>query len=654
MEKIKFNKEELVNLGFCLQREFLLTSGSGAFATSTLSLCNTRKYHGLLIARQPKIDNEWHVLLSSLDETIVERESEFHLALHHYQNDTYYPKGHKYLESFEQNKTVKLTYKVANIEIEKELLMPCQDNRLLVRYNVKSASEPFELRISPLLAFRQRHKLMHSNSGANTDYSEADNGKSFCLYEGYDKVFMQFSKKGVSYTNQPEWYYNFHYIRETQRGYEAMEDLLCSGYFTTKLKKGDTIILSVGTKEIESAKISTLWTSELRKKEPIKDFESMLRAAARQFFVSEGGKTEVMAGFPWFERWGRDTFIALPGLCIGLNNTALMKQVIDTMIEDMHGGLFPNIGSKESAAYNSVDAPMWFFYSLQQYSLLSGKKKEVWKEYKEVMLSILNAYRHGVGNTIRMEENGLIWASEDGRALTWMDAVVDGLPVTQRKGFCVEINALWYNAIMFSLSLAQESKDKEFINEWKPLAEKIPNSFKETFWDKSLGWLADYVDGYFRDLSVRPNMVLATCLSYTPLSEKIRQLIIERIEKELLIPYGLRTLSPTHSDYKGMYEGDQKTRDLAYHQGTAWVWLLSHFVEGYLKIYGKEGLPLAREIYSNFEKEMTSYGIGTIAEVFDGNPPYRAGGSIAQAWSVSEVIRIKYLIDKYEKEGGGQ
>src|SRR5574344_889598 len=200
MEKIKFNKEELVNLGFCLQREFLLTSGSGAFATSTLSLCNTRKYHGLLIARQPKIDNEWHVLLSSLDETIVERESEFHLALHHYQNDTYYHKGHKYLESFEQNKTVKLTYKVANIEIEKELLMPCQDNRLLVRYHVKSASEPFELRISPLLAFRQRHKLMHSNSGANTDYSEADNGKSFCLYEGYDKVFMQFSKKGVSYT----------------------------------------------------------------------------------------------------------------------------------------------------------------------------------------------------------------------------------------------------------------------------------------------------------------------------------------------------------------------------------------------------------------------------------------------------------------------
>jgi len=651
MEKIKFTKQELVNLGFSLQREWLLTSGSGAFATSSLSLCNTRKYHGLLIVRQPQIDNEWHLLLSSLDETIVQGDNEFHLALHHYQNDTYYPKGHKYLQSFQRNKTIKLIYNVGDVQLEKDIIMPCGQDRVLVRYHVKNCTQSFAIRFAPLLAFRQRHRLTVENSAANTSCTPIACGESFCLYDGYDSLCIQFSKAGVQYNHLPQWYKNFQYIQEAKRGYDCMEDLLNVGYFETKLKKGDTIIVSISTKEEDAKKISSLYTSELRKAQPIEDFDSLLCQQARQFFIHSQGKTEVFAGFPWFGRWGRDTFIALPGLCNGLQDTGLMKEAINTMIADIKGGLFPNIGSGQGAAYNSVDAPLWFFYTLQQYSKMTGKTQEVWKEYKRVICSILTAYKTGESFGIHMADNGLIWAGVDGKALTWMDAIVNNNPVTQRRGFCVEVNALWYNALMFSLSLAQRAKDKDFIAQWQTIAEEVPVAFKKTFWDKNIGWLADYVDGYYKDFSVRPNMILATSLPYTPISEKIRQLIVERIEKELLIPYGLRTLSPTHLDYKGVYEGSQQQRDMSYHQGTAWTWLLSHFVSGYLRIYGKEGLPMAQKLYSNFEDNIRNYGIGGVAEVFDATAPYRAGGCPWQAWSVSAVIMIGQLIKEYSKEG---
>jgi predicted glycogen debranching enzyme len=405
---------------------------------------------------------------------------------------------------------------------------------------------------------------------------------------------------------------------------------------------------------MDAKEIKNLYSSELRVREEISSYEAELRRAAKMFFVEKDDKVEVIAGYPWFGRWGRDTFISLPGLCIGLNDMKLFKKAIDTLIGDMNQGLFPNIGSGEQIAYNSVDAPMWFFWAMQQYSDYTGKKKQIWKEYKEVMQSILCSYRDGENHNIRMLDNCLIWAGEDGKALTWMDAVVDGVPVTQRKGMCVEINALWYNAIMFSLELAKDAKDKDFIRDWEEIAERIPTEFKATFWDKNYGWLADYVDGYYKDFTVRPNMVIATSLKYSCLSPKICQLILDRVEKELFTPFGLRTLSPTHKDYHDVYCGNQEQRDRAYHQGTAWTWLLGHFVEGYLKIYGDCALEIAERIYEGFRLHIKDYGVGGIAEIFDGNPPHSSKGSISQAWSVAEVIRIKYMIGKYKQEKEGE
>ncbi len=653
MEKIIFEKDELVNLGYSLERELLETSQMGAFASTSLCFCNTRKYHGLLVVPQPKIDNEHHVILSSLDETIIYHDAPFHLAIHRYPNETYSPKGHKYLTSLEVSKSSKHTYSLADIQLSKELLFNHNHDRLIIKYKVEKCESPFKIQFNPLLAFRQRHKLSRANSLVSKEYSKAKNGASFQLYPDYEPLYIQFSNDEVTYNHCPDWYYNLEYIKEADRGYDSHEDLFMPGVFEVELKRGDVLFVSAAMEEIEPSQIKNLFSGELRVREEVDSYEAMLRRAAKMFFVKKDDKVDVIAGYPWFGRWGRDTFIALPGLCIGLNDMKLFKQAIDTLLLDMNCGLFPNIGSGEDIAYNSVDAPMWFFWALQQYTDYTGKKKQVWKEYKDVMQSILRAYRDGTNANIRMLDNALIWAGEDGKALTWMDALVNGYPVTQRKGLCVEINALWYNAIMFGLELAKESNDKAFIEEWSDIAERIPDEFKACFWNKNVGWLADYVDGYYRDFTVRPNMVIATSLKYVCIAPKISQLILDRVEKELFTPFGLRTLSPTHPDYHDVYCGGQEERDRAYHQGTAWTWLLGHFVEGYFKIYGDCALEYAERIYEGFKDNVKEYGVGMVAEIFDGNPPHESKGSISQAWSVAEVIRIKYMIDKYKQEKEG-
>lgn len=654
MGKIIFNKNELVKLGYSLEREILKTSSNGAYATTSLCFCNTRKYHGLLILPQTQIDNEYHILLSSLDETIIQDDFPFHLAIHRYPNEIYSPKGHKYIDSYDISQTGKHMYSIGDIRLTKELIFSSKSDRLIIKYTVLESDKPFTMQFNPFLAFRQRHKLSKANNEADTSFKKVDNGASFRLYQNYDSLFIQFSDNNTKYIHNPNWYYNLEYIREAERGYESHEDLLVPGYFETALKAGDILYVTASINKINPNKIEEVYNKESEKIEPITTFESELRRSAKDFFVKREDKVDIIAGYPWFGRWGRDSFIALPGLCIGLDDMKSFKKAIDTLIEDMRDGLFPNIGSGSDSAYNSVDAPMWFFWALQQYSDYTAKPKKVWKEYKDVMVSILESYRYGKTKNIKMMTNGLIYASEENRALTWMDAVIGNEPATPRRGMCVEINALWFNAIMFSLELAKESKDEDFISQWEELSENIPQEFKNTFWDKTFGWLADYVDGYHKDFSVRPNMVFATSLKYRCISPKICQLVLDRIYKELLTPFGLRTLSPTHKDYKDVYYGSQKERDEAYHQGTVWPWLLGHFVEGYLRIYKECGYEIGERIYEGFADNVNNYGIGGIAEVYDGNPPHNPGGSISQAWSVSELLRIRYMLDKYKElmEGG--
>lgn len=645
MGYIKFDKSQLVNLEYSLCKEFLRSNETGGYSCSTIINCNTRKYHGLLVTPQPAIDNDNHVLLSSIDESIIQHNADFNLGIHKYQGDIYNPKGHKYLIDFSTEPIPTQTYRVGGVILSKEIMMYTKSNLLIVKYTLIDAHSPTKLLLRPFLAFRNVHKLSKSNIWVDSKYESIANGISMRMYSEYTPIFMQFSK-ALQYTHVPDWYYNIEYLKERERGYECHEDLFVPGFFEMDIEKGESVYFSASTEIQNPQDIEALYAEEIRSRIPRNNFENCLENSARQFFVRSGNKVEIIAGFPWFGRWGRDTFIALPGLTLALGDRKTCKDVIDTMLAELNGPLFPNIGSGDQTAYNSVDAPLWFFWSLQQYAKYTKTQASTWLEYGDKMKLILEGFRKGTMFNIHMLENGLIYAGETGKALTWMDAVVDGKPVTPRIGLPVEINALWYNAIMFSLEVAKHAEDIEFIESWRMIADGIPQAFKETFWNEERGYLADYF-GSKAHWHIRPNMLFAASLPYMPVDEDIRILIVDKIRKQLLTPRGLRTLSPEDVEYKGFYYGDQATRDKAYHQGTVWPWLIGHYTEAYLKIHGKGGLSHIEKLYRGFEEEMFENGIGTISEVFDGDPPYRADGAISQAWSVAEVIRMGSIIKQY-------
>lgn len=650
MTYLKFDKTKLINLEYSLNKEILRSNRAGSYALTTIIGCNTRKYHGLLICPMDQIDGERHVLLSSLDETVIQHGSEFNLGIHKYAGDNYFPKGHKYIRDFEAEFVATSIYRVGGVVLKKESLLVEKEEQVLLKYTLLDAHSPTWIRFRPFLAFRNIHTLTHANMDANTHVDQAKNGIKMRLYSGYPYLHMQFNKP-AEFVQVPDWYYNIEYIEEQKRGYDYKEDLFVPGYFELSIKKDEEIIFSASTHEVPPLSLKRKWQSDYGKRIPRDSYRNCLLNSAQQFIIKKEKKTEVLAGFPWFGSWGRDTFISLPGITLAVGDDKTFKSVIETQLSKLHGGLFPNMGSDDEPAFNSVDAPLFFFWSLQQCVEKNDDCEELWSKYGKAMKTVLDAYRSGsLPYNIRMHENGLVYSGEPGVALTWMDAVVYGKPVTPRSGFDVEINALWYNAVMFSLELARKAKDTHFISQWKGIAETIHNSFIETFWSAEKGYCADYVQGGFKDFSVRPNMVIAAGLKYTPLTDEMIKSILDIAKKELLTSKGLRTLSPNDPAYKGIYEGDQEARDSAYHQGTVWPWLLQYFCEAWLRIYKRSGLQRVKDIYMGFESDMMEHGIGSISEIYDGDPPHYPKGSISQAWSVGALLRIDYLVSKFEKQ----
>jgi predicted glycogen debranching enzyme len=387
-----------------------------------------------------------------------------------------------------------------------------------------------------------------------------------------------------------------------------------------------------------------VFAQELKKRVARDSFEHCLQNAAQQFIVKRGKKFEIVAGFPWFGRVARDTFISLSGLTLVQGDFKTFKAILDSSLLEMKGPLFPNSGTGLKLEYNSVDAPLWLFWTLQQYIKYSGDKN-VWENYGEYLKLILNSFREGTSYNIHVLDNGLLFAGVTGSAVTWMDAVVDGKPVTPRIGLAVEVNALWYNAICFALELAENAGEKDFVDAWKPIAERIPKAFTDTFWYKAKNYLYDYVHGDFADKSVRPNQIFAASLPYSPINDDIRQGVLDRVKSELLTPRGLRTLAPKNPAYKPEYTGGPTARDLAYHQGSVFPWLFGHFAEAWLRLYEESGVSYITKLYKGFEEVITEHGIGTISELYDGDIPYRPSGAISQAWSVSELLRVGNLLE---------
>jgi len=647
MSYIAFDKEKLVNINFAKEREILRCSRSGAFATTTLCGLNTRKYHGLFIVPQDNLGGGRHLLVSGLNENIVVNDMDFHLGIHQYKGKVIDPKGNKYLQNFSADSVPVYDYRVGKFNFQKSMLFQHDADRIIIKYTFLDKEDNLALQVEPLLAFRDIHQLTHANNDVHTDFETVENGVGFCMYNGYTPVYYQFSEP-VQYQHHPDWYYNIEYEEELKRGYEGHEDLWRPGTLTAKVQ-GKELYLTIGTEPMNPAEIAKLYTSEANKRTPRYNFASCLKNAAEQFLVQRNGRTDIIAGYPWFGRWGRDTFIALPGLTLAIGKTALFEEIADSMVADLKDGLFPNIGTGDNAAYNSVDAPLWFIRALQIYFEHVGKPKKLWTKYGDVIKQILNAYRNGTMNNIRMLDNGLIYAGGPGLALTWMDAVVDGRPVTPRTGCQVEINALWFNAIKFGLDLARVSHDKTFIADWEPVVADFPNVFKETFWSKEMGYLADYVDGDYKNFQVRPNMLIAASLPFSPISERLKQLVLKRVTEELLVDKGIRTLSPKDPEYKGHYKGNQAERDAAYHQGTVWPWLLFPYTDCLMHVYPESAPEVLNRILYHFDGCMTYYGVSTVAEITDGDPPFKPNGCISQAWSVAALLYMKWKIEQVKK-----
>ncbi len=645
MDYLSLDKESLVNLEYSLNREILSTNRAGGYLSTTLPLCNTRKYHGLMVLPLEKFNFENFVLLSSLDETIITEERSFNLGIHKYPK-IYSPRGHKYLVDFKYAPTPTLWYRVGNIVLKKELLFAHKKENLMIRYTVETAPATFEMRMKPFLAFRRTHDLTYANMTANTRYKEVENGVSFKLYSGFPRLHLQLNKRS-NWIASPEWYHEIEYKEEIARGYPGHEDLMVPGYFEILMKKGDQLIFSASTSEVKTKSLSGSFKKEVASRPPKDNFENCLRNSASQFIVHRDQMTQIIAGFPWFGRWGRDTFISLPGLTLSLGDTETCIQVLDSLIKEMKNGFFPNTGNKGQVLFNSVDAPLWFFWVLQRYLLVDNNPQFIWKKYSKTMKAILETYRNGGIYSVRMHDNGLIWQGESSVALTWMDAVVDGVPVTPRTGYAVEICALWYNAIKFTLEMAEINGDKAFVKKWQDLPGVIEKHFMELFWYEKERYLADYVDDKGQNIDMRPNQIFAISLPYSLVPLEQQRHVIDRVRSELCTPKGLRTLSPRSPAYIGEYQGGQESRDRAYHQGTAWPWLLGHFFTSYIKVRGKDDtFQLCEDFLYGFEQDMTTYGIASIAEIYDGDPPHRPKGSISQAWSIAEIIRILKFVQK--------
>jgi predicted glycogen debranching enzyme len=644
MSYLTFDKKELINLEYSLSREVIRSNRAGSYASSTIIGCNTRKYHGLLVCPLEEMDGEHHVLLSTLDPTVIQHDKEFNLGIHKYEGDHYVPKGHKYVREYSNIKASYLVYRVGGVVLSREIILASKAEQVLFRYTLIDAHSDTLLRLQPFLAFRNYHALSKSNLYINTRYKEVKNGIMSRLYDGYPGLYMQSSKAG-EFVPVPDWYYNVEYLEEQKRGYDYKEDLYVPGYFEFSIKKGESIVFSASTSEEAPAGLKRKFTSELKQRTSKESIKGCLLNAAQQFIVRKQDSTEIKAGFPWFGAWGRDTFMALPGLTLTTGDLPTALEVIDSMVARMKHGLFPNTAIKGTPAFNSSDAPLWFIRALQQYEKYDPDF-DIWKKYGKVIKTVLETYRDGSSGIIRMLENGLIHAEDEGKALTWMDAEADGQLVTSRPGQVVEVNALWYNSVCQALLWA-EKRDKAFFKSWSSLPEQIRESFVKVFWDPERGYLADYVHDSFKDFAVRPSQLIAVSVDHSPLTSEMKKTILDVVEGELLTPRGLRSLSPKNEAYKGIYEGNQAKRDRAYHQGTVWPWLLEHYVIGVLDVHKKTGQGQVKKIYDGFEEVMSLRGIGSISEIYDGNPPHCARGAISQATGVAALLRIGEMIEGF-------
>ncbi len=645
MSYLRFEKAVMTNLQESLCRELLRTNRTGAYSSSTIADCNTRKYHGLLVVPVPELDDENHVLLSSFDCTVIQHGAEFNLGLHKYQGNHYSPNGHKYIREFTCDVVPTMLYRVGGVLLKRETIFQCYEDRILIRYTLVDAHSATTLRFRPFLAFRSVRQFTHENNVASREYHEVENGIRTCMYAGYPDLYMQFDKKN-EFVFQPDWYRGVEYPKEQERGYASNEDLYVPGYFEMPIKKGESIVFAASTSAIKTSKLKSLFEEEIALRQPRDNFYHCLVAAAHQFHNRQPNDDRyLLAGYPWFKARARDTFIALPGLTLAIGERDYFELVMKTSEKGLREHMEGKPLTVKLYEIEHPDVPLWCVWAIQQYAKDAGRDQG-YKMYGKLVRDIVTYVMEGGGDAMRLDDNGLLYADGREKAITWMNSTANGRPVVPRSGYIVEFNALWYNALRFCASLEAEFGDAKFAKELEQLAERCKESFVATFLNE-YGYLLDYVDGNMMDWSVRPNMIFPVAFDYSPLDQSQKKSVLDVCTRELLTPKGLRSLSPKSGGYNPMYVGPQTQRDYAYHQGTAWPWLGGFYMEACLKIYKRSRLSFIERQMVGYEDEMYYHAVGTISELFDGNPPFNGRGAMAFAMNVAEILRTHQLLEKY-------
>ncbi len=639
------DKTRLINLEYSLFKEVLRTNRAGSYSSSSIVGCNTRKYHGLLVTPLEKFEHQRHVLLSSLDVSVIQHDKVFNLGIHKYAGSHYEPKGHKYIRDFDLDPIPQLIYRVGGVVLKQEIVLVEKESQVLLRYTLEEAHSPTILRLKPFMAFRNVHALTHQNLNANIKYNDQPNGVRLKLYEDFPYLYMQTNKES-DFVGVPDWYCGIEYIKEQKRGYDFVEDLYTPGYFEVSIEKGESIVFAAGTLPANPNGLKARFTREAKKRIPRNSLQNNLLNAAQQFIIQDGNVLLLMAGYHWYGPRLRDTLVALPGLTVYQNQKEVFVKILHSAVKQIDKEYLKDKHVKLGFAH-SLDAPLWLFWTLSKCAEYCSYKN-VWEEYGPVLKKILHFYKNNQSDQMCLTDEGLIYAQEMDVPLTWMDAMVEDVPVTPRYGMPVEVNALWYNAICYAVYLAREAKDDGFVKEWLPMIDKVGSAFMDTFWMEKKGYLADVVDKNQSDSAIRPNQIITVAMDFSPLGIEQKNAVVEVVKKELLTPLGLRSLSPQDAKYRGVVEGSIAQQGLALHQGTAYPWLMAFFADAYLKLHKQGGVTFIKRLLDGFEKEMSENCLGTISECYNGNPPHSGKGAVSMAWNVAGVLRVIKLIESYE------
>ncbi len=646
MSYLRFDKTLMINLEESLPREILRTNKSGAYHCTTIVDCNTRKYHGLLVIPIPEMDDENHVLLSSLDETVIQHGAEFNLGLHKYQGDNYSPKGHKYIREFDCEKIPITTYRVGGVILTKEKIFVHYENRILIKYTLVDAHSATTLRFRPLLAFRSVRQYTHENPHASREYQEVENGIKTCMYPGYPELFMQLNKKN-KFHFEPYWYKGIEYTKEQERGYDFNEDLYVPGYFEVNIKKGESIIFSAGISEASTNDMFEKFEEQAARRTPRDSFFNCLKNSAHQFHNKQGGKHYLLAGYPWFKCRARDMFVSLPGLTLALNEVDEFESVMETAQEAIENYINNRPLDCKIDEIDDPDVLLWAIWAIQQYANATSPE-QCKQKYGTLLKDIIEFIHKGKHENLFLHDNGLLYSNGENKAITWMNATINDRPVTPRTGYIVEVNSLWFNALRFVAGMMHKGDKAEsiFADSLDELAITTAQSFIDVFLNEH-GYLHDYVNGQPSDWSVRPNMIFTVAFEYSPLKPEQKKRILDITTRELLTPKGLRSLSPKSIGYNPNYVGPQILRDYAYHQGTAWPWLMGFYMEAYLRIYKTSGVSFIERQLIGFEEEMRKHCISSIPELFDGNPPFKGRGAVSFAMNVALILHVLKQLKKY-------